>query len=140
MTAMSKVIRSLQVEPTNEQRRLWLLLRCLEPMHQPQKPITYHHQRNGTNVSFLRFTQTGTYKLVGDQGIDSPWTLASLSDDDTTTICDMIRRPGLVSSDTADRGSQISVLVAKNLKVTVFMFKMMEHFSRAYSIQLVDST
>ena len=39
-------------------------------------------------------------------------------------ICDMIRRPGgLVSGNMPDRGSQISVLVIKNLKLAAFMSK-----------------
>ena len=74
-------------------------------------------------------------KLVDDHGIDSPWTLASLSDKDITTICDLIRRPGgLVSHKTSVRENSISVLAAKNLSLIAFMFKMMEHCSMAYSI------
>ena len=43
-------------------------------------------------------------KLVDKQGIDSPWTLASLSEKDITDICDVIRRPGdLMSEKTLDR-------------------------------------
>ena len=66
---------------------------------------------------FLRigFSQTVAMKLVGDQGIDSPLILASLSDEDITTICNVIRRPGgLVSRKLPDRGIQISILVVKN--------------------------
>ena len=33
------------------------------------------------------FSQTVAMKLVGDQGNDSPWTLASLSDQDITAMC-----------------------------------------------------
>ena len=54
---------------------------------------------------FLRlvFSQTVAMKLVDDQGTDSPWTLSSLSDEDTTTICDEICRPGgLMSRKTLD--------------------------------------
>ena len=40
----------------------------------------------------LSFTQRMAMKLVDDQGIDSPWTLASLSDNKIANICDMIRR------------------------------------------------
>ena len=45
---------------------------------------------------FLRlgFSQTVAMKLLDDQGIDSPQTLASLSDKDIATICNMIRRAG----------------------------------------------
>ena len=44
-------------------------------------------------------------KLVDDQGIVSPWTLASLYDEDIITICNMIFRPGgLVSGKTPDKG------------------------------------
>ena len=67
-------------------------------------------------------------KLVDDQGMDSSWTLASLSDEDIVTICDMIRRPGsLLSWKIWDRGQQISALVAKNFELTMCVFKMMEH-------------
>ena len=69
---------------------------------------------------FLRlgFSQPVVLKLVEDQGIDSLWTLASLSDEDIAAICDVIHRPGgLVSKKTLDRGNQISVLATKNLKL-----------------------
>ena len=80
-------------------------------------------------------------KLLDDQGIDSPQTLASLSDEDIATICNMICRPGrLVGGKTLDRGNQISFLTAKNLKLTAFMFKTMEHCSKDYRIQDVNST
>ena len=82
----------------------------------PRKPVTYHHQGNGTDVPLLGFTQTVAQKLVGDQGIDSPWTLASLSDDDITTICNVIKRPGLVSSNMPDKGEpeEHSVFIQNN--------------------------
>ena len=38
------------------------------------------------------------------------------------------------------RGNQISVLVVKNLQLSAVMFKMMEHFSRAYDIRCVGNT
>ena len=66
---------------------------------------------------FLRlgFSKAVVLKLVEDQGIDYPWTLASLSDEDIDTICDMIHRPGgLVVGKTLDRGNQISLLATKN--------------------------
>ena len=60
----------------------------------------------------LRLSLTVAMKLVNDQEIDSPWTLASLSNEDIATICDEIRRPvGLVSGKMSDRGNQISILV-----------------------------
>ena len=78
----------------------------------------------------LGFSQTVAQKLVYDQGIDSPQTLASLSDENITMICDVIRWPGgLVSSTTPVRGNQISILVAKNIKLAVFMLKSLEHYS-----------
>ena len=39
-----------------------------------------------------------------------------------------------------DRGNQISALVADNLKFPVFMFKKMEHCSKAYDIKHVNRT
>ena len=70
-------------------------------------------------------------KLVEDQGIDSPWTLVSLSNEDIAIICNVIHRPGrLVSGKTLDRGNQISVLATSNLKLAAFMFKTMEHCSK----------
>ena len=55
-------------------------------------------------------------------------------------ICNVISRPGdLVSGKLPDRGNQISVLEAKNIKLTVFMFKVIEHCSKAYDIQHVSS-
>ena len=38
----------------------------------------------------LGFSQAVVLKLVDNQGIDSPWTLASLSDEDIANICDVI--------------------------------------------------
>ena len=71
----------------------------------------------------LDFSQTVAMKLVNDQWIDSPWTLASLSDKDIAIISNVIRRlGGLVSRKKPDRGNQISILGAKNLKLAAFMF------------------
>ena len=42
----------------------------------------------------LVFSQTVVMKLVDDKRIDSPWTLASLSDDNIATICNVIFRLG----------------------------------------------
>ena len=86
---------------------------------------------------FLRlgFSQTVTIKLVDDQWIDSLQTLASLSNKDITTICNVIHRPGkLVSGKTPDRRNQISILAATNLKLVAFMFKIMEHCSKDYDL------
>ena len=92
---------------------------------------------------FLRlgFIKAVVLKLVEDKGIDFPQTLASLSDEDIATIYDMVCRPcGLVSGKTLDRGIQISVPAAKNLKLMEFMFKTMEHGSKDYRIQDINST
>ena len=64
---------------------------------------------------FLRlgFTQTVTMKLVYDQGINSPWYLASLSDEDIAT---------------------------KNLNLGAFMLNMLEHWSRTYDMKYFNST
>ena len=45
-----------------------------------------------------------------------------------------------MSGKTLERGNQISVLAAKNLKLAEFMFKTMEHCSKDYRIQDVNST
>ena len=80
-------------------------------------------------------------KLVDDQGINSPRILASLSDKDITTICEEIRRPsGLIGGKMPDRGNQIFILAAKNLKLAAFMFKTMECCSRTSDIRSVCST
>ena len=78
---------------------------------------------------------------MDDQQIDSPWTLASLSNEDIAATCDMIGRPGgLVSGMTPDRGNQISILAVKKLKLAAFMFKMMKNCSKAYDIGCFNST
>ena len=90
---------------------------------------------------FLRlgFSETVAQKLAKDQGIDSPCALANLSNEDSTAICDIIRRPGyLVGWKTQDKWDQISILVAKNLKVTAFMFKSMEHWPKTYNNRYAD--
>ena len=92
---------------------------------------------------FLRlgFTQTVSMKLVDEQGINSLQTLASLSDEDITAICNVIHRPGrYLSGKTPDRGKHISVLATKNLKLAAFMFKTMEHCSKDKEIRCVNST
>ena len=59
-----------------------------------------------------------------DQGIYSPYTLVSLSSEDISVICDVIRRLiGLVGRRTPDRENEISTLATKNLKLATFMFK-----------------
>ena len=74
---------------------------------------------------FLRlgFSQTVAMKLVDDKGIDFPLTLASQSDENIATICNMIHSPcRLVSRKMTERGSKIFVLATKNLKLMAFMF------------------
>ena len=79
-------------------------------------------------------------KLVDDQGIDSPWILASLFDEDIATIYNVILRPGgIVSRKSSNRGNQISVLAAKNLKLVAFVFMTMECYSKDYKISCVTS-
>ena len=79
-------------------------------------------------------------RIVEDQGIDFPRTLASQTDNNITAICDVIRRPGrLVSERMPDRENQIFVPVEKNLELTVFMFKTMEHCLKPSDIYLVHS-
>ena len=92
---------------------------------------------------FLRlgFSQTVAIKLVDDKGIDFPQILANLSDEDIPTICNVINRSSrLVSEKTPDRGNKISILATKNLKLTAFMFKTMEHCFKDYKIRCVNST
>ena len=56
-----------------------------------------------------------------------------------TTICDVTRRPGgLVGRRMPERGNHISVLVAKNLMLSAFIFKLMEHCSKPYDIKHVN--
>ena len=56
-------------------------------------------------------------KLVDDQVMDSPWSLASISDEDIAAIYDVICRfNGLMSGKTPDMGARL--------------FKAMEHSSR----------
>ena len=82
-----------------------------------------------------------TQKLVDDQWIDIPQTLANLSDEDITMICHVMRRPGgLVYGKMLDMGNQTSFLMAKNSKLAVIMLKTMEHCSRTYDIRHVNST
>ena len=58
-----------------------------------RKPATDHCERNGRDFPQTGF-QSVVQKLLDDQGMVSSWTLASLSDEDITTICNVIRRPG----------------------------------------------
>ena len=88
---------------------------------------------------FLRlgFSQTVAMKLVDDQEIFSSKTLASLSDKDIAAICNVIRRPdGLVSGKMPERGNQISILAAKNLKLTAFIIQLMKCCSRSMTLSL----
>ena len=91
---------------------------------------------------FLRlcFSQTVATKLEEDQGIYSPWTLASLFDETIATVHDMFCRfIGLVSGKTPDKGNQITVPM-KNPKLVAFMFNTMEHCFRDYEIRCDNST
>ena len=75
----------------------------------------------------LSFSQPVAQKLLEDQWIDSPKTLASLSTEDISAIYDVIRRfGGLVNKRTPDRGDQTSVLATSNLKLAMFIFKIMK--------------
>ena len=103
-------------------------------------PLTMNEEMKEI-FSRLVFSKTVAQKPVEDQGIISPWILASLFDEDITTICDIIRRPeGLVNGRKLDKGNLISALVAKNLMLAAFMFKSMKNCSKAYDIRHVDST
>ena len=91
---------------------------------------------------FLRlgFNQIVDMKLVDDQRIDFPQTLASLSDEEIAAICNVIQESGmLVMWKMPDRGNEISVLAARYLKLVAFMFKTLEHCSKAYEIKHVKS-
>ena len=69
---------------------------------------------------------TTVEKLVKDQGVDSLETLASLSDDNITSVCNKIRRPnGLSSGRMSNRGIQISVVEATHLKLAEFAIETM---------------
>ena len=64
----------------------------------------------------------------------------SLFDENIAVIYDVIRSPGgLVSRRMPDRGKQIFVLVAKNIKIAAFMFKLMENYSNPYIIKCVKN-
>ena len=68
-----------------------------------------------------------------DQGIDSPQTLASLSDEDIATIYDVIRRPdSLVSGKTPHSGNQASTLAGKESEAC----SIHDDCSKAYDIRL----
>ena len=54
----------------------------------------------------LMFIKTVVEKIVDNQGIDSPETLSSLSDDDIASICDAIKRSSdLVTGEMSDRAN-----------------------------------
>ena len=53
-------------------------------------------------------------KLVENKGMNSPWTLASLSDKDITATYEVIKKPGgLMGKRTTDRRNQISFACGK---------------------------
>ena len=88
----------------------------------------------------LLFSQMVVNKLVRDQGICSPKTLVSISGEVITAICDVIRRyGGLVDTRKPYRGHQISLLVAKNLKLTMLIFKLIKQCSNHHDIYHVNS-
>ena len=63
-----------------------------------------------------------------DQGIDSLPAIVGLSDKDITVICGVSRRSGgFVGRKMPDRGSQIFLLAANNLKLAALRFKLMEY-------------
>ena len=136
MTMMWSRIRSLQVEPISRRRRR-LRLCCLLDAYKPTKsmPPTIIEEMEETFLR-LSFSKTVAMKLVDDQGTDSPWTLASLSDEYIATFFHVIRMPGKMPN----RGHQISVLAGKNLKHAALMFQSMECCSRIYDIKHVNST
>ena len=78
---------------------------------------------------FLRlgFSQTVAMKLVDDQGIDSPQTLANLSNED-------------IEWEDSRQGGADFCLAANNLRLRVFMFKTMEYCSKDNKISGVNST
>ena len=89
----------------------------------------------------LGFSQTVVTKLVDDQGIVSSLSLASLSDEIIATIGNVIRWPvSLVSRNMPYMRNQISFLVAKNLKLAAFMFKLMKLCSKPYNIRCINIT
>ena len=149
MTVTKMGTRSLQVKPMNRRRRMWLRLyhqQDVPRLHQgytkaaPRLPPTIIKEMEEM-ILWLGFSQTVAMKLVDNQGKDSPWTPASLSDEDIVAICDVIHRHGgLVSGKTLDKGNQISVLATNNLKLTAFIFKTIKHGSKDYEIQCINST
>ena len=87
----------------------------------------------------LRFTQVVAQKLMEGHWIDFPWMLASLFNEDITAIY-VIRRPcGLVGGRMPNRGNQISVQMAKKLKLTALMFKLVRHCFKPYDIKHINS-
>ena len=77
-------------------------------------PLTFNDEVQMAFVQLL-FSQMVVEKLVQDQRVDFPRTLASLSYENITAICYIIRRPGgLVSRRMPDRENEIFVLLAKN--------------------------
>ena len=98
------------------------------------KPTTDHHWQMEEMFLRLGFSQTVAMKQVDDQWIDSPWTLASLSDKYITPMHDVIRSPGgLLSKKVSNRDNLISIMGAKKLKLAAFNCK-------AYGIEHVYNT
>ena len=106
------------------------------PVNRPPPPTV---KKMGEMFLRLDFSQTMAMKLVDVKGIDSPWTLANISDEDIATVCDMICRPSRsVSRKTPNRRIQIFVLAMKNLKLVVFTFKTRERCTKDYKIRYVS--
>ena len=101
-----------------------------EFLHTGHRKLTLDHQEMEEMFLSLVFNQIMAEKLVYDQGTYSPQTLASLSNKENMWLS---------GQQNTGKESQISVLAAKNLKLTVFMFKSMEHCSKTNDIRHVDS-
>ena len=96
--------------------------------------------RNAGDVCQIVVHSDGAEKLMEDQGMYSHEALASPSNDEITASCVMIGRPSsLFSGRTLNGGKTISILVVKNIKLAVFMFKTRECCSKPYDIYCVHS-
>ena len=84
-----KFLSEANKQKEEEKAAMASLVSCTQAAPSPPPTIIQEME-----VIFLRlgFSQTVAMKLVDDQGINSPWTLASLSDEDIATIFDVICR------------------------------------------------
>ena len=97
------------------------------------------HQERDANDVHLMFSHMVVEKLLEGQWIVFPETLASLSDDQIASTCNLIRRPGgFVSGMMSYGGNQVYVLAVKNLKFDAFVFDPMECCSVPYDITSVN--